>query len=136
MKNAVSRNCIRDIENEIAEAVVTWQDRLRHELINKFGQDEGLALFREYGDCFPLAFEEDVPPAIACLDIKRVDGLLKRQQSNSLLLHQPVGAGPEQLNFRTFSKNSPLLLSHVLPILENMGTEVYGERPYKVQLTP
>ena len=107
---------------------------LRHELINKFGQDEGLALFREYGDCFPLAFEEDVPPAIACLDIKRVDGLLKRQQSNSLLLHQPVGAGPEQLNFRTFSKNSPLLLSHVLPILENMGTEVYGERPYKVQL--
>jgi len=128
------RISIRGIEREIAEAVVTWQDRLRGELVSRFGHDQGLTLFRDYGDCFPLAFEEDVPPAIACLDIRRIDGLLKQVHRNSLLLHQPSGAEPGQLSFRTFCKDNPLMLFNVLPILENMGTKVYGERPYRVQL--
>jgi glutamate dehydrogenase len=127
------RISIRGIECEIASAVVTWQDRLREELVGRFDQDEGLALFREYGGCFPLAYEEDVPPAIACLDIKRIDGLINGEHSDSLLLHQPAIAVRDQLNFRTFGKDL-LLLSHVLPVLEDMGTEVYGERPYRVQL--
>jgi len=128
------RISIRGIEKAIAATVVTWQDRLRENLIDRFGQDEGLALFREYGDCFPLAFEEDVSPAIACLDIKRVDGLLKGEHNDSLLLHQPGGAEADQLNFRTFTRDRQLLLSHVLPVLEDMGTDVFGERPYHVRL--
>ena len=128
------RISIRGIENAIADAVVTWQDRLRDELVNRFEQDEGLTLFREYGDCFPLAFEEDVTPSVACLDIKRIDGLLKGEHDDSLLLHQPANASGDQLNFRTFCKDDPLLLSHVLPVLENLGTDVYSEHPYKIQL--
>lgn len=128
------RISIRGIEVQIANAVVTWQDRLREELVNRFDSEEGHALFREYGECFPLAFEEDVTPSIACLDIKRIDGLLKGEHRNSLLLHQRANAVTDQLNFRTFRKDSPLLLSHVLPVLEDMGTEVYGEHPYKIQL--
>ena len=128
------RISIRGIEVEIAEAVITWQDRLREQLVSRFGQDEGLVLFREYGDCFPLAFEADVPPAIACLDIKRVDGLLKGEHDNSLLLHQQQDAEPDQLNFRTFTSGRQLLLSRVLPVLKDMGTEVYGERPYRLRL--
>jgi glutamate dehydrogenase len=125
---------IRGIEREIAAAVVTWQDRLREELVSRFGQDEGLALFREYGDGFPAAFEEAVKPAIACLDIKRIDGLLKGEHNDSLLLHQPPCAVSDQLNFRTFSEDQPLLLSRVLPVLEDLGTEVYVEHPYRLKL--
>ena len=128
------RISIRGIEKEIAEAVITWKDRLREQLVNRFDQDEGLALFREYGDCFPLAFEEDVEPDIACLDIKRIDSLLKGEHKQSLLLHQPDGSVSDQLSFRTFSKDMPLLLSHVLPVLEDLGTQVYGERTYELQL--
>ena len=128
------RISIRGIEKDIAAAVVTWQDHLREQLVSRYDQAEGLALFREYGDCFPLAFEEDVSPPIACLDIKRVDGLLKGEHRQSRLLHQPADAESDQLHFRTFSKDRPLLLSHVLPVLEDMGTKVYGERPYKINL--
>jgi glutamate dehydrogenase len=128
------RISIRGIELEIAEAVVTWQDRLREELVSRFGQDEGLMLFREYGDCFPVAYEEDMSPAIACLDIKRVDGLLRGEHDNSLLLHQQQDAEPDQLNFRTFNKDRQLSLSRVLPVLEGMGTDVDGERPYRLRL--
>lgn len=128
------RISIRQIERQIAEAVVTWRDRLRIELVQRFGQEEGHELYREYGEGFPPAYEGDVEPRIACLDVKRIDGLLKGEHENYLLLHQPPGAAPTQLNFRTFAKHDPLLLSRVMPILEDLGTEVYSEQPYRITL--
>src|SRR5690606_31637823 len=128
------RISIRNIEQQIAEAVVTWRDRLRAELVRRFGQDEGPALFREYGESFPPAYEGDVDPSAAALDVKRMDGLLKGEHDNYLLLHQPRGAAPTQLNFRTFRKGEQLLLSRVMPILEDLGTEVYSEQPYRMAL--
>ncbi|MEX0975927.1 MAG: NAD-glutamate dehydrogenase [Woeseia sp.] len=128
------RISIRDIEQQIADAVVTWRDRLRVELIEKFGADEGPALFREFGDSFPPAYEGDVAPPVACLDAKRIDGLLKGEHEHFLLLYQPPDASPGQLHFRTFRAGDPLLLSSVMPILEDLGTEVYSERPYRILL--
>lgn len=128
------RISIRQIEAQIADAVVTWRDRLRSELLQRFGQDEGHELYREYGEGFPPAYEGDVLPAVACLDVKRIDGLLKGEHDNHLLLHQPHGAAPTQLNFRTFRPHEPLLLSRVMPILEDLGTEVYSEQPWRITL--
>jgi glutamate dehydrogenase len=128
------RISIRQIERQIAEAVVTWRDRLRIELVQRFGQEEGHELYREYGESFPPAYEGDVDPRTACLDVKRIDGLLKAEHDNYLLLHQPSGAAPTQLNFRTFARHDPLLLSRVMPILEDLGTEVYSEQPYRILL--
>ncbi len=126
------RISIRRIEETIANAVITWRDKLRTELVRRFGQDEGSLLYREYGESFPAAYEADVEPATACLDVKRVDGLLNGTHNDYLLLYCPKDAAPGQLNFRTFCKGQPLLLSNVLPILEDMGTEVHSERPYKI----
>lgn len=128
------RVSIRRIEQAIAEAVVTWRDRLRSQLGERFGQDTGNLLYREYGECFPPAYEGDVAPATACLDVKRIDGLLKGEHQDDLLLYQPRNAATDQLNFRTFRKGDPLLLSTVMPILEDLGTEVHSERPYRVVL--
>ena len=128
------RISIREIEQKIADAVVSWRDKLREQLSERFGPDEGPALFREYGESFSAAYEADVPPAVACLDIKRVDGLLGGEQENFVLLHKAPGALANQLNFRTFSRGEPLLLSGVLPILEDMGVYIHSERPYKMTL--
>jgi len=125
---------VNKIEKRIAETVVSWQDKLRDQLIDRFGQDEGFTLFREYGESFSPAYEGDTTPSVACLDVKRIDGLRKREHENFLLLHRPEGMPDGCLSFRTFRKDEPLPLSGVLPILEDLGTEVYSERPYKVQL--
>jgi glutamate dehydrogenase len=125
---------VEKIEKRIADAVVSWQDKLRDQLIDKFGQDEGLTLFREYGESFRPAYQTDTTPRIACLDVKRIDGLLKGEHENFLLLHRPEGTPDGRLHFRTFRKDEPLPLSGVLPILEDLGTDVYSERPYKVLL--
>jgi glutamate dehydrogenase len=125
---------IREIESKIADAVVTWRDKLRTHLSDRYGEAEGHALYREYGQSFNLAYQGDTPPVVACLDIKRIDGLVKGEHDNTHLFHKAPGAAPDHLNFRTFSANEPLLLSRVLPMLEDMGAFVLSERPYKLNL--
>jgi len=128
------RISIRDIEQKIADTVVSWRDKLRQQLTEHVGPDEGPALYREYGESFSAAYEADVPPGIACLDIKRIAGLARGEHEHFLLLHKAPGALDEQLNFRTFSRGEPVLLSGVLPILEDMGVYIYSEQPYKMTL--
>jgi glutamate dehydrogenase len=128
------RISIRRLEHEITDAVVTWRDKLRVQLGERFGHDEGHSLYRQFSDSFPPAYEGDVPPAMACLDAKRLEGLIKEEHDHFLFLYQPADAAPDQINFRTFRKGQPLLLSHVMPILEDLGTEVYSERPYRIEL--
>ncbi|MEM9336218.1 MAG: NAD-glutamate dehydrogenase, partial [Pseudomonadota bacterium] len=128
------RISIDSIENEIAEAVVTWRDRLRSCLDARYGVEQGHKLFRAFGESFSPAYEGEVDTPVACLDVKRLDGLLRGEHNDYLLFHRPENAGENQLNFRTFRSDEPFRLSNVLPILEDMGVEVYGERPYKVRL--
>ena len=102
------RISIRRIEQEIAEAVVTWRDKLRVELAERFGEDEGNSLYREYSESFPAAYEGDVPPAIACLDVKRLDGLIRQEHDHFLFLYQPADAAPDQLNFLCARRSPPV----------------------------
>ncbi|MGI9203874.1 MAG: NAD-glutamate dehydrogenase [Woeseiaceae bacterium] len=128
------RISIRNIEERIEQAVISWRDHLRVQLVKRFDQDEGLTLFREYGECFSAAYEGETEPRIACLDIKRIDGLLKEEHNDFLLLHEPAGSETDNLHFRTFQKDVPLHLSRVLPVLEDLGTFVLSERPYRLKL--
>ena len=128
------RVSIEATEAEIAEAVITWRDRLRSCMEVRYGVEEGYRLYRRFGESFNAAYENETSPNIACLDVKRMDGLLKGEHNNYLLFHRPRGANPEQLHFRTFRRGEPFHLSRVLPILEDMGVYVYGERPYRVRI--
>ena len=123
---------VEAVEDEIAEAVVTWRDRLRARLDERYGIEEGLRLYKTYGEGFSPAYEAETDPDVACLDIKRIDGLLSGKHNDYLLLHRVQNARPNQLNFRTFRADEPFRLSSVLPVLEDLGVEVYGEQPYKL----
>ncbi|MFQ5982140.1 MAG: NAD-glutamate dehydrogenase, partial [Woeseiaceae bacterium] len=128
------RISIREIEHQISDAVVSWRDKLRVELTKKFDQDLGLSLFRKYGEIFPAAYEEEIAPEIACLDVKRIDRMIEQQASQSFLLYRPAGSSDMHMRFKTFHCDHPLYLSTALPILENMGTDVHSERPYRLSV--
>jgi glutamate dehydrogenase len=128
------RISIRDIENDIADAVISWRDKLRAELTKKYDQDVGLSLYRKYGESFSAAYEEDIAADVACLDVKRIDRMIDENESRSFLLYHPVESGPRHLRFKTFQRDHNLYLSTVLPILEDMGTNVHSERPYRMSV--
>ena len=132
--HARPRISIQEIEEKIADLVITWSDKLRDQLNRRFGQDEGERLYRKYRDVFPAGFQEDTLPSEACSDVRRIDGMLTDGVGLSVDLYEPKGAEPGQLNFMVYSIDKPVALSEVLPILENLGMDVYTERPYELTL--
>jgi len=81
------RISIQKIEAQIADVVITWADRLRDELLDNFGQDEGCQLFRQYQDVFPLGYRESVNPSEACSDICRIEDMLTNNTCRTVGLY-------------------------------------------------
>ena len=129
------RISIRQIETDIGEAVVTWQDRLATALVERLGEAPGIALDRRYTHVFPLAYEEDITPAAACGDVETLDRLAGGEAGpgEDTELYRPPGVA-ERLHFKIFRPDEPLALSDALPILENLGVRVVSERPYQLEM--
>ena len=128
------RISISHIEEQIADLVITWADRLKTELLQKYGLDEGSRLYLAYRDVFPAGFQEDTTPAEACSDIQQIDSMLAEATQRAVSLYVPEGSAPGHMHFMVYSRNEPIALSAALPVLEHMGVDVYTERPYEVIL--
>ena len=122
------------LEAEIADAVRTWQDDLKDNLLERFGEEEGLRLNRRYCDVFPAAYVEDVTPREATFDIERLAAIEKDPGQLRMSLYRPPTFLKQHVRFKTFHAESPLPISDILPTLENFGLRVISERPYQVRL--
>ena len=128
------RISIHAIEEMIAKVVVTWSDRLRAELSETCGIDDGPRLHRKYSDTFPLSYQVDVTPREACSDVSRIEEMLADDLPRTVELYEPEGCEPGHLHFMVYGFDEPLVLSQAFPILEDMGVDVYTEHPYELKL--
>ncbi len=128
------RISISDIQARLADIVISWTDRLRRELEGAFGPDYGHRLFRLYGQVFPAGYQEETAPRDACSDLNRIDSMRLNEEMRTCNLYLPSGSAPGHMHFIIYSDEKPLVLSEALPILENMGVDVYTERPYELYL--
>jgi glutamate dehydrogenase len=129
------------IEGRIAEAALTWADRLRDVVVENKGEAPGIALANRYRRAFPMAYEEDVDPRDALDDLAALEAL--REQSASLpdsartgalrlSLHRPPAQKPERAHLKVVKLGDPVPISDLLPMLENFGLRVISERPYEL----
>jgi len=123
---------IAAIERRIAEAALTWTDRLREVLVAREGEAAGIALATRYRRVFPLAYEEDVAPADALVDIAYLEQLRATPDARRLSLHRPQLQKPARLHLKIVRLGEPVPISDLLPILENFGLRVIAERPYEL----
>ena len=121
------------LEQEIALAVRSWSDELREVLIKRFGEEQGLKLFGRYGNQFPVAYQEDIKAKAAVFDIEQMDALVG-EDSLCMSLYRPKHMPDGYLRFKIFHREREISISDALPMLENMGVRVMGERPYKIAL--
>ncbi|NIA27452.1 MAG: NAD-glutamate dehydrogenase, partial [Desulfobulbaceae bacterium] len=128
------RISIQKIEAQIADVVITWTDRLREELLDEFGQDDAGELYRRYQDVFPLSYREDVRPSEACSDISRIEDMLADNARRTVELYAPEGGQPGHMHCMLYGFDEPLTLSVAMPLLEDMGVDVYTEHPYELKL--
>jgi glutamate dehydrogenase len=133
-EGARPRISVEKVEQRLAEIVITWSDRLREELDERFGNGEGERLFKAYGHVFPAGYQEDTSPKDACSDIRTMDDMLRDGIPRSVDLYTAEDLKPGDIRFMVYSLGTPIALSNALPILERMGARVYTEHPYEAKL--
>ena len=124
-------------ENEIAARLVdaarTWEDKLRQALIESWGEERGLTLYRKYGEGFPSAYREGFNAQSAVFDINQIEQALSDGEIRVNLYH-PLEADPHQLRLKLYHIGRPVVLSTVMPMMENMGVKVMEEQPFDVDV--
>jgi glutamate dehydrogenase len=119
------------LEARLADAVRVWADDLRDSLLEEHGEERGLRLFQHYRDAFGAGYRADNDPRIAVDDIERLEVL--GDDDIGLLLYRPLEAASGTARFKLYRSGRPVLVSDVLPLLENFGARVVDQRPYKIR---
>jgi glutamate dehydrogenase len=124
-----------ELEAKLAEATRSWTDELHGLLISQHGEEAGNRLSARYAEAFPAAYREDQPARSAVYDVQRMEDLAAgaTQAQNVMSLYRPLEVPPGFLRLKLFSRERPLPLSEVVPMLEDMGVEVVEERPYEIR---
>jgi glutamate dehydrogenase len=125
------RISVDEIERRLVEAARSWQDQLRTALFEQFGEERGNVLFDRYGDAFPASYREDFSARTCAYDIQQIEQLAI-DGGIGMHLYTPLADADETIRFKLFSTGGAMSLSEVLPVIENMGVKVGGERPYAI----
>ena len=123
---------VAEIEARLAAATRAWTDDLRDALSEQLGEDRAGPLFARYSEAFPGAYREDFSARQAVHDIERIERL-DPDGDLGMSLYVPLESTLDHLAFKLVRSGKPVLLSDVLPLLENMGVRVSDERPYEVK---
>jgi glutamate dehydrogenase len=123
---------INEIEEQIVQATLSWEDRLRIRLIEEFGEEGGENIVRQLGQGFPPGYRDDFDPRVAVLDIGKLQRLMEGEEV-AMSLYRLLQEGDDMLRLRLYHRGDSLPLSDILPILENLGLRVVTERPSGVR---
>jgi glutamate dehydrogenase len=121
------------LEREIAEALVSWRDRLRSALRARFDEPRARALERRYAAAFPASYCQDVEAERAVQDILAIESLDSAIESMQLRLYRPPLQSAQRVQLAIIRRGEPLTVSEVLPTFEHFGLRVIAERPYRLQ---
>lgn len=120
------------IERQISEAARAWPDQFQEAILQAKGEERGSRLVRRYGNAFPNFYKERYSATAAVYDIDRIEEALGG--TLALNLYRPLEAAENEVRFKVYRADKPVLLSDILPMMENMGFRVSGEMPFRVKL--
>ncbi|MEQ9490170.1 MAG: NAD-glutamate dehydrogenase [Alphaproteobacteria bacterium] len=121
----------KQIEDRLIDAGRSWDDKLRVALIEHWGEERGVRFFRNYGNSFPTSYREQFNVQTAVTDLTLIDDAVKIGNIGVNLYH-PIEADPHQLRLKIYHVGEPVVLSHVMPMMENMGVKVMEEAPFEI----
>jgi glutamate dehydrogenase len=122
---------LAELEERLADAVHIWADELRENLVDEHGEERGLQLYARYRDAFGAAYTADNRPRVALDDIERLEAL--GDDDIGLHLYRPLEMARGAARFKLYRSGRPVLVSDVLPVLENLGVRVADQRPHPVR---
>lgn len=123
----------KELEDMLVEAGRTWSDDLYDALMEHFGEGHGVSLYEQYKNAFPAGYQEVYSARTAVHDIEHMEAL-SDDKPIGMSLYRPLEQSNGFINFKLFLRSEAIPLSDALPLLENMGFKVIGERSNPIQL--
>jgi glutamate dehydrogenase len=120
------------LEQELVIAAKSWQEHLREALIDELGEEHGSLEINEFLEAFPRSYEDDNEPRIAVYDIQQIRSLDDINKIG-MSLYRALEDDADLLRFRLLRKGEPMILSDIIPILENFGLRVVAESSYLIR---
>ncbi|MEX2541064.1 MAG: NAD-glutamate dehydrogenase [Trueperaceae bacterium] len=124
----------RGLEHEVAELARTWVDELQARLLSRHGQLVGRRLAERYLTAFDERYRADISPSAALLDIDNIERLGDSPFRVDLLAPPAEPRGEAASLLRIYHHRRTLVLSDVLPVLENAGLRVLEQISYWARL--
>ncbi|GGK70984.1 NAD-glutamate dehydrogenase [Amphritea balenae] len=119
------------IEARILEISRSWDDDLNVSLIEAYGEEKGSRFVNRFRSSFTSAYKENFSTGNAVYDLQHISNL-QSDSDIAMSFYRSFEESSGILKFKLFSMNHPLILSEVIPLLENLGLRVLGEHPYVV----
>lgn len=121
----------KKIEKEVAEIARSWNDHLRAALIEKYDTDKGQEIYKRYKHSFSNGYRVETPTKSAIADIEKIEDLFANGDTVVELYKKKAN---DQLALKLYHKEKPVVLSDIVPFLENLGLKVITEDPHEVHV--
>ena len=119
------------LEAALAKAGRLWIDRVATAAEARFGEGEAHERLSRIAS-FPVAYQAQTDPDQAVADLAPIEKVLAGSPLEARL-HGPEEAGAPGL--RLYRRDEPVVLSDILPVLENLGLRIVAEEPFRLKST-
>jgi glutamate dehydrogenase len=124
---------VKSLEREVGNLTRRWDDHLQALLVHELGEREGRRVAERFARAFDARYKADVTAAAALHDIARLEQVAERGIRVDVV--QPADDDPRGGRFshvRIYHHGQGMVLSDVLPILEDLGFRVLEQVSYGV----
>ena len=118
---------------DIEQLASPWVERLSTELVTLHGQNQARALHARYLEAFPHRYREETSVTRAAADIGMLEALGQGQRFDCDIYQEKTDEALKVARLRMFQAQN-LLLSDILPVLDNFGLVVIDQFPTAVHL--
>ncbi len=126
---------VRQLETEVGRMARRWDDRLRDQLIAKFGAGRGRALTRRWAPAFDAEYKAAARARRALADIEHLELLLSSGKAFLVELQPKAAHGDGLSELRMIGLGQAPMLSDLMPTLQNFSIEVVAEHAHDLKPT-
>lgn len=130
----VSKEDSDSIREEIELLAQPWSSRLKNEIFTRLGEEQARPLFSRYRDAFPSRYREETSVKRAVTDIELLEGLTEDEWFTCEVFREKSDKRRGLTRLRMVH-NQSILLSDILPVLDNLGLIVIDQYPTTIQVS-
>jgi glutamate dehydrogenase len=129
---SLTEDDVETLRRRIADALETWQDRLRRALSHQFEEEEARRLLRCFGQSFSAQYRDRYGVFAAIAHIEGIEGAIR--DGMAVLLTRGRASDERLLRVTIFRSGHPVNLYEMLPVLEHMGGRIIDETSFEMPM--